>query len=78
MNHQQPQPVKKKKCQFCESDSPYIDYKNLNQIAKYTTELKRIKPRYYTGVCLNHQKSLGKAIKVARIMGLLPFVPRVR
>jgi ribosomal protein S18 len=35
--------------------------------------MRRIKPRYYTGVCLQHQKMLGQSIKNARHMALVPF-----
>lgn len=34
----------------------------------------RIVPRYYTGVTLQNQKKLARAIKLAREMALLPYV----
>ncbi len=69
---------KKKKCRFCQEKVIAIDYKNLNVIARHISEYKKIKPKYYTGVCLFHQKKLSVSIKNARIMGLLPFVPQVK
>lgn len=67
-----------KKCQFCEEKASYIDYKNLKFLYYFLSEYRKIKPRYYTGVCLNHQKKLSRAVKNARIMALIPFVARFR
>lgn len=63
-----------KKCSFCEYNAPYIDYKNLTTLTGYMNYYSKIKPRYYTGTCLRHQKMLARAIKRARVMALLPFV----
>ncbi|MBI5754612.1 30S ribosomal protein S18 [Candidatus Peregrinibacteria bacterium] len=65
---------KKRKCQFCEEKISYIDYKDVKRIINFTSGLARIAPRYYTGVCLHHQKKLARAIKRARFMGLLAFI----
>lgn len=64
----------KKACPFCTEGVSYIDYKNLKVLSKFISRLNKIVPRYYSGVCLNHQKKLARAIKNARIMALLPFV----
>lgn len=63
-----------KKCEFCDKKMKYIDYKNLPVMFGYITYYAKIKPRYYTGVCLKHQKMLARAIKRARHLALLPFV----
>ena len=42
-------------------------------LKKYITIYGRIKPRYYTKVPMVVQKSLGRAIKNARYMALIPF-----
>ncbi len=63
-----------KACQFCEKKVKYVDYKNLPLISKFISQYKKIIPRYYTGVCLTHQKSVTTAIKNARNMALLPFM----
>jgi len=62
-----------KPCQFCINKIRYIDYKNHKLLRKFVSQYARIVPRYYTGICLKHQKSLANAVKNARIMGLLPF-----
>lgn len=58
--------------QICYSDTTWVDYKN-PIVKKYITIYGRIKPRYYTKVPMVVQKSLSRAIKNARFMGLIPF-----
>ncbi len=64
---------KNRQCHFCKSKIAYIDYKNSELLSDYITKYNKIAPRYYKGTCLKHQKTLTKAIKNARIVGLLPF-----
>jgi small subunit ribosomal protein S18 len=63
-----------KPCQFCIEKTAYIDYKNIRLLRKFISKYAKIIPRYYTGVCLTHQKSLANAIKNARFVALLSFV----
>jgi len=67
-------PPKKKVCRFCELNIKEIDYKNVELLKKYTPERGKIAPRRVTGTCSYHQRRLARAIKRARILGLLPFV----
>ncbi|MBT4917720.1 30S ribosomal protein S18 [Candidatus Peregrinibacteria bacterium] len=67
---------KGRKCQFCDSNINYIDYKNINLLQKFITQYKKIAPKYYKGTCLKHQKRLSNAIKNARIVALAPFTPK--
>jgi len=63
-------------CFFCSQNTKAIDYKEADSLKRYiSSQAKIINPRY-TGVCAKHQRMLAKAIKRARIMGLLPFVKR--
>ncbi|MBD3328195.1 30S ribosomal protein S18 [Candidatus Peregrinibacteria bacterium] len=62
-----------KPCPFTAAGIQYIDYKDFKMLVKYVSQYGKIVPRYYTGVCLKQQKSLARAIKRARIMGLLAF-----
>ncbi|MCB9809525.1 30S ribosomal protein S18 [Candidatus Peribacteria bacterium] len=52
----------------------HIDYKNPRLLSQYITHYRSIQSRFHTGVKLKNQKKLARAIKRARIMGLLPFV----
>ena len=40
---------------------------------KYTNYFGSIKKRYYTGVCLRHQKMLKTAIERARFMAIIAY-----
>ncbi|MBI2638646.1 30S ribosomal protein S18 [Candidatus Peregrinibacteria bacterium] len=64
----------KKKCGFCTEQVAYIDYKNIRLLRRFMSQYGRIVPRYYSGICLKHQKRLANAIKLAREMALLPYV----
>jgi len=63
----------KRRCTFCTNKIGEIDYKDLPKLKHFINGFRKIKNRYYTGVCLNHQKKLAKAIKRARHVALLPF-----
>ncbi len=65
---------KNRQCYFKENNIQFIDYKNINLLKKFITKYGKIAPRYYKGTSLKKQKELAKAVKNARIMGLLPFV----
>lgn len=58
----------------CPLEGVTIDYKDTELLKKYITKFGKIVPRYYSGVCLKNQRKLANAIKMARIMALLPFV----
>jgi small subunit ribosomal protein S18 len=58
-------------CRFCESQVKYIDFLDTELLTKFQTENGKILPRRVTGTCLDHQKLLGKAIKRARVLGLV-------
>ena len=64
----------KKKCAFCNTKITHIDYKSLGLLKRFMSQYGRIVPRYYSGVCLPHQKRLANAIKLAREVALLPYV----
>jgi len=63
-------------CWFChEKKEP--DYKNVADLEKFTTDRGRIIGRNRTGVCQKHQRRLGRAIKRARFLALMPFVSQI-
>ena len=51
-----------------------IDYKDIDLLKLFITEQGKILPRRATGVTVQQQRKLSKAIKRARILSLLPFV----
>ena len=50
-----------------------INYKEYKFLRKFITEQWKIIPGHVTGVCSKHQRHLGKAIKQARNIALLPY-----
>lgn len=51
-----------------------IDYKDIDLLNLFITEQGKILPRRATGITVQQQQRLAKAIKRARILSLLPFV----
>lgn len=51
-----------------------INYKDTNLLKFFTTKQGKILPRRVTGLTVQQQRRLTKAIKRARILSLLPFV----
>mgnify|MGYP000909535550 CR=1 FL=1 len=54
--------------------SQKIDYKDIDLLKLFITEQGKILPRRATGVTVQQQRQIAKAIKQARILALLPFV----
>ena len=65
-----------KQCYFCTTNIKNIDYKDGTGLREFIDPQSRILPSRRTGVCALHQRKLARAIKRARIMGLLPFLTR--
>jgi len=51
-----------------------IDYKDIELLKLFITEQGKILPRRATGVTVQQQRKLAKAIKRARILSLFPFI----
>ena len=62
---------KPKICRFCENRVSYIDFLDADLLRRFQTENGRILPKRVTGTCQDHQKMLSKAIKRARVLGLV-------
>lgn len=66
---------RRKVCSFCADKVEVIDYKDPEKLAAYITDRAKIAPRRRTGTCAKHQRILATAIKRARHLALLPYVP---
>ena len=53
-----------------------IDYKDIDLLKLFVTEQGKILPRRATGVTVQQQRKIAKAIKRARALSLLPFVAK--
>lgn len=62
------------KCYFCKNNTD-VDYKNVQLLKKFMTPSHKIMPRRLTKLCAKHQRAVDRAIKRARIIALLPFMP---
>ena len=61
-------------CPFC-ADKLGIDYKDVSRLRRYISDRAKIAPRRRTGICAKHQRRLALAIKRARYLALLPYIP---
>jgi|TARA_Y100000385_G_C13103438_1_gene646005 small subunit ribosomal protein S18 len=55
-------------------NSQKINYKDIDLLKLFITEQGKILPRRATGVTVQQQRQIAKAIKRARILSLLPYV----
>lgn len=66
---------KRKVCAFCKDKVKEIDFKNIGLLRPYVSDRAKIEPRRKTGACARHQRMVAAAIKRARHVALLPYVP---
>ena len=64
---------RRKFCRFCADPAYEIDYKDPQVLKYFLTEGGKITPRRLSGNCAMHQRKLAKAVKRARMIGILPF-----
>ena len=62
-------------CSFCANKDEVIDYRNPEKLRNYISDRGKIEPRRRTGTCARHQRALAVAIKRARHLALIPYVP---
>ena len=61
-------------CRFREKGFKYIDYKDPDFLLMLVNEQGKILPRRLPGTSLKYQRRVGKAIKKARHLALLPYL----
>ena len=66
---------RRKVCSFCAGKVDTADYKDADKLRIFITDRAKIAPRRRTGTCARHQRILAMAIKRARHIALLPYVP---
>ncbi len=66
---------RRKICIFCTQKSEKIDYKDPVKLRRFISERAKIDPRRRSGTCARHQRVMAIAIKRARHLALLPYVP---
>ncbi len=67
--------ARRKFCSFCADKVESIGYKDPAKLRGYISDRGKIQPHRSTGTCAKHQRALAVAIKRARHLALLPYVP---
>lgn len=71
-------PIKKKANPLRLSESSSIDYKDTAILRKFISDRGKIRARRVTGVTVQEQRRIAKAVKNAREMALLPYSSSTR
>jgi len=66
----------KRHCYFKVNNIDTVDYKDVQTLRRFISSFGKIRPRRRTGLSARYQRKVAKAIKQARIAGLIPFVPK--
>ena len=66
-------PIKKKANPLKKGEAANINYKDTATLRKFISDRGKIRARRVTGVTVQEQRELSKAIKNAREMALLPY-----
>lgn len=62
-------------CYFCSQNVKEIDFKDTEILKKFLSAAYKIKHRKESGLCAKHQRKFTKAVKRAREMSLLSYLP---
>ena len=63
-------------CYFCQKNINDVDYKNTELLLRFVSSFYKIKPKRKTGLCSFHQRKVATAVKQARQMGMMPYMPK--
>ena len=66
----------RKTCQFCKDGATGVDFKDAQLLRKFISDRGKIRSRRVSGACVQHQRDIATAIKVAREVALLPYMTK--
>jgi len=72
-----PRKYKKKTSALVIEKVTYVDYKNVDLLARFMSDRAKIRNRRVSGNDVQQQRDVASAIKLAREMALLPYAKRV-
>lgn len=72
---QHKQQAEDKVCHYCVNNSELVDWQDTATLRRFVSSYMKIAPRRRSGLCAKHQRKVARAIKQARIAGLMQFVP---
>ncbi len=64
----------KKMCHYCVNQK-VVDYTDVNTLKRFISSYMKIAQRRRSGLCALHQRKAARAIKQARQMALMPYIP---
>ena len=64
---------RRKPCLHCKEKIEQVDYKDTATLRKFISERGKIRARRITGVSVQEQRLIARAVKNAREMALLPY-----
>lgn len=76
LQSQKPQTGEKKACYYCVNNRVTVDYKDIQLLRRFVSSYLKIAPQRRSGLCALHQRKVARAIKQARIAGLMGFVSK--
>jgi small subunit ribosomal protein S18 len=62
-------------CYFCKKNIKEVDFKDTNTLQNYISRASKVKGKKKTGLCSKHQRKITLAIKRARFLALMPYIP---
>lgn len=65
--------ARRRNCRFTAENVNEIDYKDIETLKSYVTEVGKIVPARITGTSAYYQRQLATAIKRARFLALMPY-----
>ncbi len=63
-------------CYFCQKNIDNVDFKDTELLSRFVSGFYKVKPRKKTNLCSYHQKKIAIAVKRARQMGLMAYLPK--
>lgn len=73
-NNRQKNKHEGKDCYLCANNITEVDFKDVDLLRRFISSNMKIVPRKRSGLSAGCQRKMARAIKQARIVGLLPFV----
>ena len=62
-------------CYFCVNNTAGPDFRDAQFLGKFVSAGKKILPQRRSGLCAKHQRKVARAIKQARTMAIMPYMP---
>lgn len=69
------QGAKEKMCYFCVNNQLSVDFSAVSTLRRFLSSYMKIAPRRRSGLCAKHQRKVANAVKQARQLALLPYMP---